>query len=302
MKKLLILLLINLTALAGFEGPNKLGLCRKWYISTFIAPNKLAETVLKDGQILAPYETPNKMVERVVSQIAAIEEFPEPLDIDPKLSTYDFAQKLGELMDNCSIVFSTPIMTNVGKLRDRPLSENVFGYINLAKFVNQDLTLDFNKLKSAIYILTRALDDLVEINIDNCSTPETVKIIRATRKIGIGVCGFTDMLKLLGLPYADKKSKILLQDILSLINYQSKVASFELARHRGSFDAINESKYLQDSFILDKYSKINTKHVSTKQWTNLAKKIRLTKLLRNCTETVSPTKDKSALIIGASQL
>ena len=75
----------------------------------------------------------------------------------------------------------------------------VFGYINFAKLVTPGNTskIDFDKLKSIITLLMRALDNILEISIQKYSIDESKSIMAAKRKIGIGVCGFADMLMLL---------------------------------------------------------------------------------------------------------
>lgn len=178
----------------------------------------------------------------------------------------------------------------------------VFGYINLAKLVTPGAhpSVDFDKLQSIITLLTRALDNILEISIQRYSIDESKSIMAAKRKIGIGVCGFADMLMLLNLSYQQNEARELLQDILNFISYHSKEASFELAKSRGSFTAISQSKFMDESFILNKYGNLNTPHISSDQWKQLAQKIKETKLLRNATTSVLPPTGRSAIVIGAS--
>lgn len=80
------------------------------YQSTF-NPSPAAETVLRNGRMIKSDESPGDMVQRVVQDIASAEhKFGTPeADIEK------FAHKLGELMDDKKIVFSTPILTNAGR-------------------------------------------------------------------------------------------------------------------------------------------------------------------------------------------
>ena len=80
----------------------------------------------------------------------------------------------------------------------------------------------------------------------------------------------------LNLSYQQNEARELLQDILNFISYHSKEASFELAKSRGSFTAISQSKFMDESFIINKYGTLNTPHISSDQWKQLAKKIKET--------------------------
>lgn len=125
--------------------------------------------------------------------------------------------------------------------------------------------------------------------------------MQAKRKIGIGICGFADMLFKLKISYQSQEARDLLHDILNFISYHSKVASVELAKYRGSFTAITESKFMDESFIMNKYGKYNTPHILATQWQSLATMIKETTLLRNATTSALPPTGRSATIIGASQ-
>ena len=124
--------------------------------------------------------------------------------------------------------------------------------------------------------------------------------MEAKRKIGIGICGFADMLIALNLSYTQPQARDMLQDILNFISYHSKVASHELAQERGSFGAFLGSRYTDESFILNKYGGLNTPHVSPTQWSKLATTIKETMHLRNATTTALPPTGRSAQVIEAS--
>ena len=175
----------------------------------------------------------------------------------------------------------------------------VFGYINLAKFV-KDGAFDFDRLIDTARIMTRALDDFLQTSIDRYSYSQSSAIMGAKRKIGIGICGYADALALLNLRYGEEAACALLQDILNTISFYSKDASVELAEHRGSFPALPKSKFMDPGFLLEKYGKASTPHVSTDQWLKLAKKISTDSLLRHATTTTLPPTGRSGQLINAS--
>ena len=63
------------------------------------------------------------------------------------------------------------------------------------------------------------------------SSPE-MKMTRNTRKIGLGIMGFADMLVTLGIPYDSEEALKIAGDIMRFINDEAVKASVELAEER----------------------------------------------------------------------
>jgi ribonucleoside-diphosphate reductase alpha chain len=74
------------------------------------------EAYLRDGRITGPGENARDMITRIVAALAAADRQFDPGGAD------DFAQRLGEALDDRRIVFSTPVMTNAGRHVSRPLA------------------------------------------------------------------------------------------------------------------------------------------------------------------------------------
>jgi ribonucleoside-diphosphate reductase alpha chain len=183
-----------------------------------------------------------------------------------------------------------------------------FGYMNVAKFFVEkgtgEFPLDLELLKRATQLMVRALDNALEISIERYSFEQQKTITRKKRKIGIGICGLADLFMKCGLSYADPKAINFAQNIVSYINYQSKIASYELAKIRGSFEAINLERgcrYNENPGYIEQVSgKKATALVSGKMWLDLAEEIRKTKCLRNASTIALPPTGRSALLIDAS--
>lgn len=188
-----------------------------------------------------------------------------------------------------------------------------FGYLNVAAFIKNfdDGTtfdaIDFDALKEATQLLTRFLDDALEISITNYSAPETKAIMTAKRKIGVGLCGVADALTLLGLPYANERSREIMKNIMAFINYHSKLASIQLAHERGSCRAMDmlpgQGNRYYDSrtgFLTELYGEADAEVVSAGQWKELDQQIARDGMLRNTSTIALPPTGRSALVIEAS--
>lgn len=179
-----------------------------------------------------------------------------------------------------------------------------FGYINLAAFISPDGTINFSDLMSASHLMVRALDNALELSIDRYSLPESKNVMSAKRKIGVGICGLADLLMYLQVPYDSDEGRNIASNIMAFINYQTKIASVNLAHTRGSFGAMNlilGCRYNDDpGYIEEKYGDKNSEYVTAEEWRMLGKHIRETRLLRNCSTIALPPTGRSGLVIGAS--
>jgi len=174
-----------------------------------------------------------------------------------------------------------------------------FSYINLGKFV-KNKKINYFELKETINDSIRFLDNIVEYNISKYSNKISQNITKDKRKIGLGVCGFSDMLNKLKIDYKSKKARNIAEDLFSFINFISKEASVNLAKERGSFRKYKESKYVRKNNIIIKYAKQPTNTVSRKDWLDLDKKIKKNGI-RNCATIALPPTGRSSLLIKASQ-
>lgn len=175
-----------------------------------------------------------------------------------------------------------------------------FGYINLAKFVNSN-GMDWEKLAAATRVMTRALDNAIEISCGGYPNPESLRLANLKRKIGIGVCGLADMLLASDLQYDSEEGRQFARNVLSFINWSSKDASVALAEERGSCGAMSFSignKYLEDNFLEDKYGE-GTEVVSGDMWKDLAQRIRDAGMLRNLITTSLPPTGRASILMGA---
>lgn len=181
-----------------------------------------------------------------------------------------------------------------------------FGYINVGKFISEDdgKSINYSELELMTRLMTRVLDNALEISIDKYFHPTSQHIMRAKRKIGVGICGLADMFIKMGIPYDSDQARQAALDIVAFINYVSKLESHELAKIRGSFGAMIlpiGSRYNDEpGFLEQKYGNLETSQVTPAMWQGLGKLIRETGLLRNASTIALPPTGRSGLVINAS--
>ncbi|MCM1230264.1 MAG: adenosylcobalamin-dependent ribonucleoside-diphosphate reductase [Ruminococcus flavefaciens] len=115
------------------------------------------------------------------------------------------------------------------------------GSINLANFVlhtdrpAHERTVDYARLQNVASIATRFLDDVIDAN--NYPLPQIAEMCKATRKIGLGVMGFADMLHLLQIPYDSETGLNIAKSVMQTIQDSAHTASHILALERGAYPA-----------------------------------------------------------------
>jgi len=118
---------------------------------------------------------------------------------------------------------------------EQPLLPNEscnLGSINLAHFVRGG-SVDWARLGDTIRIAVRFLDDVIDVNLFPLDIIRQMTL--ATRKIGLGVMGWADMLILLGLRYDSEEAVQMAHSVSQFIQTKAYLASAELAKERGVY-------------------------------------------------------------------
>jgi ribonucleoside-diphosphate reductase alpha chain len=112
------------------------------------------------------------------------------------------------------------------------------GSINLARMVKGG-NLDRAKLRRVIQEVVHFLDNVIEIN--KYPLAQIEAMTKQTRKIGLGVMGFADMLIQMGIAYNSKGAVRKAEQVMALISREARKASSLLAKKRGNFTAYEGS-------------------------------------------------------------
>ncbi|HEX74816.1 MAG TPA: vitamin B12-dependent ribonucleotide reductase [Dehalococcoidia bacterium] len=118
------------------------------------------------------------------------------------------------------------------------------GSINLARMLrttNGTTDIDYPKLAETVRIAIRFLDNVIGVN--KFPLPEIKDKTNKTRKIGLGVMGFADMLIQMGIPYDSEEALKVAEKVMADIQHYATEASKEIAQERGVFPAFEGSIY-----------------------------------------------------------
>lgn len=118
------------------------------------------------------------------------------------------------------------------------------GSINLTKVVAEGQNgpeIDWEKLGRIVKSAVHFLDNVIDAN--KYPLPMIDHTTKLTRKIGLGVMGWADMLLLLGVPYNSEEAAALGERLMGFITETGREMSRELAKTRGAFPLFSESIY-----------------------------------------------------------
>lgn len=116
------------------------------------------------------------------------------------------------------------------------------GSINLGRFVKkvgEHYEIDWERLRTVTHTTTHLLDNVIDAN--KYPVKQIEEQSKKTRRIGLGVMGFADMLIRLGVKYDSDEGVRVGEQVMKFIHEESIKKSMEIAKVKGSFPAFKGS-------------------------------------------------------------
>ncbi|HQQ88961.1 MAG TPA: TSCPD domain-containing protein, partial [Oscillospiraceae bacterium] len=118
------------------------------------------------------------------------------------------------------------------------------GSINLSvltKETEDGVEIDYERLGKIVRDAVHFLDNVIDVN--RYPLEQIDKTTKATRKIGLGIMGWADLLLKLGIPYCSDEAVDLAETLMGFITETGRGESEKLAEIRGAFPLFGESIY-----------------------------------------------------------
>ena len=134
---------------------------------------------------------------------------------------------------------------NCGEQALLPYESCNLASVNLARMVRYPedgpVEMDWERLKRVVRTTVHMLDNVIDRN--NYPIKEIGEMSRSTRRIGLGVMGFADLLVMMGIPYDSEEGIQTAREVMKNVRDWTHGASAELATYRGVYPAWEESVY-----------------------------------------------------------
>ena len=116
------------------------------------------------------------------------------------------------------------------------------GSINLVAMLdkkNGKYRINYDRLRTTVQNAVHFLDNVIDAN--KYPLDQIAETTRASRKIGLGVMGWADLLLRLGISYNSDEAVTLAEELMGFIRTEGWATSQELAKTRGTFPLFAES-------------------------------------------------------------
>ena len=215
------------------------------HLSNFNISVAVTEEFMQKVQNGEDYDLVNPRTDAIVGQLNARDVFTSMTELawrtgDPGIVFLDRINR-----DNPNPQLGDIESTNpCGEQPLLPYESCNLGSLNLARMVrytDDDVEMDWQRMAEVITAAVHLLDCVIDMN--DYPIPEIAEMSRKTRRIGLGVMGWSDLLIQLGVPYDSEEALELAKEVMRRIQEETYRASAELAMRRGVFPEWEFSVY-----------------------------------------------------------
>ena len=160
---------------------------------------------------------------------------------DPGLVFMDEINRRNPLVEVARIEATNPC----GEQPLLPYESCNLGSINLTRFVKQG-RLDFARLDETVDAAVHFLDNVIDANRYPISEIERATL--DSRKIGLGIMGFSDCLYMMNIAYDSEEALRLAEELFRRIAERGRAASVRMGERRGSFPLFARSAWKAQGF------------------------------------------------------
>jgi ribonucleoside-diphosphate reductase alpha chain len=120
-------------------------------------------------------------------------------------------------------------------INNEPCNLGSAAVVRFMRKVDGKWSIEWSALQQYVRLFIRFLDDILDWNV--FPHPDITTAAMATRKLGLGMMGFADMLALLHIPYDTQDAVDLGMSLMKTINEEAALESLDLAKKKGVYPA-----------------------------------------------------------------
>lgn len=156
----------------------------------------------------------------------------------PGMLFYNTVNRANPNIDTVGLINATNPCGETPNRSDEPCN---LGSLALRRMVTKNREVNWNLLEETVYRATFFLDDVLDANV--FPHPDITKAAMATRKLGLGVMGWADMLAKMHIHYDTEAAVSLANRLMKFINGVSLQARIDLVKKKGRpYEAYDDVK------------------------------------------------------------